>query len=266
MVRIAILGAAGRMGRTLIRCAAGLPNVRVTAAVDVAGCPAAGQDSGLLAGVGANGVPVSVDLAAACAIADVAIDFTFHSAVPVNAGVAAARGVALVIGTTGLDAQETAGVHDAAKRIPILWAPNMSLGVNLLFALTQKAAAVLDTTYDIEIVETHHRHKKDAPSGTALRLAERAAAGRGVDLNTVANFGRQGLVGERPVGQIAMHSVRVGDVVGDHTVTFGTDGERIELSHRASSRDVFAKGALHAAQWVAGRAAGLYDMQDVLGL
>jgi 4-hydroxy-tetrahydrodipicolinate reductase len=172
----------------------------------------------------------------------------------------------MVIGTTGLDAAETRAVHEAARKIPIVWAPNMSLGVNLLFALVEQTSRTLGMDYDIEIIETHHRRKKDAPSGTALRLGEKAAQGRGQSLESAVTHGRCGITGDRPRGQIGMHAMRAGDAIGDHTVLFATDGERLELSHRATNRDAFAAGALRAAVWVAGRTPGLYDMKDVLGL
>jgi len=199
-------------------------------------------------------------------VAAVLVDFSFHTNVPVTAQAAAAAGRALVLGTTGLTPSEEQAIRAAAGVIPVVWAPNMSLGVNVLFALVKQAAATLGLDYDVEIDETHHRFKKDAPSGTALRLAERIAEGRNQSLGDVACYGRKGISGERPKGEIAIHALRMGDVVGDHTVTFGVAGERVELTHKASSRDAFAMGALRAAQWAAGRKPGLYDMSDVLGL
>jgi 4-hydroxy-tetrahydrodipicolinate reductase len=175
-------------------------------------------------------------------------------------------GKAFILGTTGLTDEEAASVHAAAESIPIVWAPNMSLGMNMLFAMVKQAAAGLSESYDIEIVEAHHRHKQDAPSGTALGLAENAAAGRGVSLDDVADYGRHGMTGERVPGRIGIHAIRAGDIVGDHSVIFAAEGERLELTHRASSRSIFAVGAVKAALWAAGKPAGLYDMQDVLGL
>lgn len=265
MTTVAILGAAGRMGGALIRCAGRVEGVEAIAAIEAQGHPGIGQDAGTLAGVEPIGIAVSSDSSAAAA-ADVLIDFSFHTAAAGNATLAADAGKALVIGTTGLTEEELAVVRTAAERIPVVRAPSMSLGVNLLFAMTEKVAAMLDADYDIEIVETHHRHKKDAPSGTALRLAEKAAAGRGETLQDVACYGREGEVGERPRGQIGIHAVRAGDVVGEHTVIFAAEGERLELSCRASSRDSYAMGSLRAALWAHGRSAGLYDMQNVLGL
>lgn len=262
---IAIMGAAGRMGQALIRGALQFPDLRVAAALERAEHPAAGRDAGVVAGVSPLCVNVATDLEAICA-AEVLIDFTDHTAVPQHAEAAVRHGKGMVIGTTGLNAEETAAVHAAAKQIPIVWAPNMSLGVNLLFELVQQAARALGLDYDAEIVETHHRHKRDAPSGTALHLAKGVALGRGQDLKQVACYGREGITGERPRGEIGIHAVRAGGVVGDHIVSFSSEAEVVELSHRAMSRDTFALGALRAARWVAGRTPGLYGMKDVLGL
>lgn len=242
-MKVAILGAAGRMGRMLCALAEVNPELELVARVDVAD----GFDTAWPDGT------------------EAVVDFTFHTAVPANVEKAAAAGVAYVIGTTGLSADEQARVDACAQKIPIVQAANYSLGVNLLLALVRKAAAVLGTDYDIEVVEMHHRHKKDAPSGTALMLARAAAAGRQVELDDVACYGRHGIVGERPEGQIALHALRGGSVVGDHTVMFAGDVERVEITHKAQGREAFAAGALRAAQWAAGRAPGRYDMRDVLG-
>lgn len=266
MINVCILGAAGRMGQALVRGCRGLDGLALAAAVERADCPWVGKDAGLAAGIGETGVRIGAEPRAAVAAADVAIDFTFHTAAPGNAALCAELGKAIVIGTTGLDAAETEGVRKAAARVPVVWAPNYSLGINLLFILVRRAAQTLGPDYDIEIVETHHHFKKDAPSGTALGLAKAAAAGRGQDLEKTAVFGRHGMTGERPKGEIGIHAVRGGDVAGDHTVLFAADGERIELTHKASGRDALARGALLAARWVAGRKPALYDMQDVLGL
>jgi len=266
MTKLAIIGAAGRMGQALVHCAPRFKELSLVAAVDRPDCPLLGRDSGTSAGAAETGVLMTADLAAAVRAADVLVDFSFHTVVPATAQAAAAAGRALVLGTTGLTTAEEQSVRAAAAVIPVVWAPNMSLGVNVLFALVKQAAAALGLDYDVEIIETHHRFKKDAPSGTALRLAERVAEGRGQSFRDVACFGRKGISGDRPKGQIAIHALRMGDVVGDHTVTFGVAGERVELAHKASSRDALAVGALRAAQWVAGRKPGLYDMADVLGL
>jgi 4-hydroxy-tetrahydrodipicolinate reductase len=197
--------------------------------------------------------------------ADAVIDFTFHTCVTANFANAAASRQAVVLGTTGLTDAEKQCVADAAEDIPIVWAPNMSLGVNLLLELVRRSAAVLGADYDAEIVEMHHRLKKDAPSGTALGLAEALAAGRGVSLSDVACYGREGITGERPRGEIGIHALRGGSVVGDHTVMFVADEERVEITHKATSREAFATGALRAALWLQGRAPGIYTMRHVLG-
>jgi 4-hydroxy-tetrahydrodipicolinate reductase len=264
MTKIAIIGAAGRMGQALVRCSHQGKDLQLVGAVEQAGCPLAGKDAGLVAGVGEIGLKIGTDLAAAVQAAEAVIDFSFHEAVPQTVRIAAQFGKAVVIGATGLNADERAAVERAAKSVPVVWAPNMSLGVNLLFALVEQAAATLGLDYDVEITEAHHRYKKDAPSGTALRLGEKVAAGRGQNFKDVAVYGREGLSGERPRGQIGIHALRAADIIGDHTVLFATEGERVEISHRATSRDAFAKGALRAAAWVVGRKPGFYDMQDVL--
>ncbi|MBR4653328.1 MAG: 4-hydroxy-tetrahydrodipicolinate reductase [Kiritimatiellae bacterium] len=242
-MKIAIVGAAGRMGRMLCSLAEADPALEVVARVDVAD----GFDRAWPAGT------------------EAVIDFSFHSAVPGFVARAAAEGIAYVIGTTGLSADEQQAVDAAAQRIPVVQSGNYSLGVNLLLNLVETAARTLGAGYDIEVVEMHHRHKKDAPSGTALMLAKAAAAGCGEDLDKVSVFGRKGMVGERPEGEIAIHALRGGSVVGDHTVMFAGDVERVEITHKAQSREAFAAGALKAAQWAAGRNPGIYTMRDVLG-
>ena len=242
-MKVAILGAAGRMGRMLVKLAEADANLEVVAKVDVVD----GYDTTWPAGT------------------EAVVDFSFHAAVAPNVEKAAAEGVAYVIGTTGLTAEEQARVDACIGKIPLVQAANYSLGVNLLLALVRQAAAVLGPQYDIEVVEMHHKHKKDAPSGTALMLANAAAEGRAVKLDDVACYGRRGLVGERPEGEIALHALRGGSVVGDHTVMFAGDLERVEITHKAQSREAFAAGALRAALWAAGRKPGKYDMRDVLG-
>jgi len=264
MTSIAVIGAGGRMGQAIVRYAAQEADATVVAAIEQAGHETIGRDMGEVAGIDAIGVAITDQLDAISA-ADAVIDFTFHTAAPEHVRAAQDAGKAFVLGTTGLTDEEAAAVHAAAKTIPVVWAPNMSLGMNMLFAMVKQAAAGLNDAYDIEIVEAHHRHKQDAPSGTALGLAENAAAGRGVDLDDVADYGRHGMTGERTAGRIGIHAIRAGDIVGDHTVIFATEGERLELTHRASTRDTFAGGAVKAALWAPGRPAGLYNMQDVLG-
>ena len=266
MTKIAIVGAAGRMGQALVRCSRTMSGLQVVAAVEHASNPAQGKDAGLLAGCEECGIRISHDLAAAVKAADVLIDFSFHENVPVTVKLAMEQKKAVVIGTTGLNPEERVVVDQATRVIPIVSAPNMSLGVNLLFALVEKAGKALGLDYDVEITEAHHRYKKDAPSGTALKLGEKVAQGRSQNFRDVAVFGREGLSSERPKGEIGIHALRAADIIGDHTVLFATEGERVEISHRATSRDAFAKGALHAAAWLPGQKPGLYDMQDVLGL
>ncbi len=264
-VRIGVMGAGGRMGRAIVRCSRSMDGLAVSAAVDRPGHPDLGQDVGVLAGGAPTGTQL-VDTSAALAPVDAVIDFSSPDALAGTLAALAGGRAALVVGITGLQDAHTAALREAAASRAVVWAPNMSLGMNLLFALVRRAAAALDSAYDIEIIEAHHRHKKDAPSGTALRLAECAADGRGVDLRTHADYGRQGLTGERPAGRIGIHAVRGGDIVGDHSVLFAAEGEIVELAHRATNRDTFAMGALTAARWAAAREPGLYGMADVLGI
>ncbi len=243
MTRLIINGSKGRMGQALIACAARIPGLQVIATVDQGD-----------------------DLLVILPQADAVIDFSFHDA---TAGVAAAcaeAGKALVIGTTGHSEAEKAAIRAHAPKVPMVWASNYSTGVNTLFWLTRKAAEILGPSFDLEVVEMHHRLKKDAPSGTATTLLEILGEVRKVQLAEALRHGRHGIVGERTDSEIGIHAIRGGDVVGDHTVIFAANGERVELTHKASSRDTFANGALRAAQWVVGRAPGIYDMQNVLGL
>ena len=267
---ILLLGAAGRMGQAITRLLAGgtFPGLALAAAVDRPDAPLLGQDAGSAAGARPLGVPLSADLEAALATRpDLTIDFTSRSATAAAAPRLAAAGVPWIVGTTGLEEPEKAAIAAAARSIPVVLSANMSVGVNLLYALVEQAARALQGRgYDCEIIERHHRRKKDAPSGTALFLGEAAAAGYGWPLRDVAIDGRSGLPGERPEREIGFHAVRGGDIVGDHTVLFAADGECLELSHRATSRDTLAIGALRAAAWLPGRAPGLYSMRDVLGL
>ena len=268
--KVLIVGAGGRMGLAMARLIAqrAVPGLELVAAVDRAGAPLVGQDAGVAAGVPALGVVLGADLAAGLAARpDVAVDFSSPSATAATAAQVAAAGVPWVVGTTGLGAAEQAAVAQAARKIPVVLSANMSLGVNLLYAIVEQAARTLaGLRYDCEIIERHHRRKKDAPSGTALYLGEAAAQGFGWNLKDVAVDGRTGIPGERPEKEIGFHAVRGGDIVGDHTVLFAADGECIELSHRATSRDTLALGALRAAAWLPGRAPALYGMRDVLGL
>jgi 4-hydroxy-tetrahydrodipicolinate reductase len=266
MIKVAIIGAAGRMGQALTRCTKMMPQLQLVAAVEATSSPLCGKDIGLIAGIGENGILITSDIVAAVKAADVLIDFSFHENVPVTLKHAVEHKKAVVIGTTGLNPEERAAVDQAAKVIPLVSAPNMSLGVNLLFALVEQAGKALGLDYDVEITEAHHRYKKDAPSGTALRLGEKVAHGRKQNFRDVVIYGREGLGAERPRGQIGIHALRAADIIGDHTVLFATEGERVEISHRVTSRDALAKGALHAVSWLVSQKPGLYDMQDVLGL
>jgi 4-hydroxy-tetrahydrodipicolinate reductase len=266
VIKIGIAGCGGRMGRTLLAEVLATDGVTLAGGAERAGDAAVGRDLGELAGRAAIGVKATDDSRALFAAVDVVIDFTAPSATAAHARIADQARKAMVIGTTGLDTFETRAIEEAARNIPIVWAPNMSIGVNVLLSMVERAARTLDPSYDIEIVEMHHRHKVDAPSGTALALGRAAAAGRQVKLDDVWRKTRDGQTGARPRGEIGFATLRGGDVVGDHTVIFAADGERIEFGHKASSRQVFAKGAVRAAAWVAGKAPGLYAMRDVLGL
>jgi 4-hydroxy-tetrahydrodipicolinate reductase len=265
-LRVAILGSTGRMGGALLRAIDEISGARLVGATASANSRWLGQDACAPSGGPSRNVRVDADVIAAIAGANVAIDFALPEATRTNLQACLARSCPLVIGTTGYGVDTRAEIERAAARIPIVVAANMSLGVNLLLGLTRLAAKALDASYDIEIFEAHHRNKKDAPSGTALALGEAAAAGRGVELAKAGVFERHGTTGPREPGTIGFSVFRGGDVVGDHTVTFAGIGERIELTHRASDRMTFARGALSAAQWIVGRSPGLYSMQDVLGL
>ena len=254
------------MGRMLIQEILFTPGTKLSGGTEKAGSSVVGQDLGTFVGARPAGVAATTDAPALFGASDVIIDFTSPAITMVNAELAAATGKALVIGTTGLDDVARAAIALAAKKTVIVQAPNMSVGVNALLALTERLAKTLSDDYDIEIVEMHHSAKVDAPSGTALGLGEAAAKGRGKKLDDVARRARDGQVGARPKGEIGFATLRGGDVVGDHTVIFATQGERVELTHKASSRDIFAKGAVRAALWCKGRAPGLYSMRDVLGL
>ncbi|MDP1863536.1 MAG: 4-hydroxy-tetrahydrodipicolinate reductase [Thiobacillus sp.] len=264
-VRIALAGVSGRMGRTLLESVAADEGCILHAAIDRAGSPLLGQDAGAAWGA-ASGVHVSDQPSTALQAAQALIDFTRPEATFGYLDACVAAGVPLVIGTTGFDDDGKARIAAAAQRIPIVFAPNMSVGVNLLMKLAELAAVVLDDGYDIEIIEAHHRHKVDAPSGTALGLGQAVANAVHRDLASCAVYGREGVTGERDPQTIGFSTVRGGDIVGDHTLLFAGIGERIELTHKASSRATFAQGALRAAKWLQGQAPGLYDMRDVLNL
>jgi 4-hydroxy-tetrahydrodipicolinate reductase len=265
MIRVAVTGAAGRMGRTLIQAAHEAEGVVLGAAFERSDSSLLGADAGELAGVGRLGVAVTGDVAAAADHFDTLIDFSVPAATLASARICAARGRALVIGTTGFDEQGLAQIRAAAEHVPVLMAPNMSVGVNVVFKLVELAARALGDAVDIEIVEAHHRHKIDAPSGTAVRMGEIIAEALGRDLAKVGVYARQGTTGARARDAIGFATVRAGDIVGEHTVLYAGNGERIEITHRAESRMNFAQGALRAVRFLHGRPPGLYDMQDVLG-
>ena len=266
MVRIAVTGAAGRMGRALIQAVAEAEGAELAAAFARPGSGAVGRDAGELAGLGALGVTVGDDPAAAAESFDVLIDFTLPEATAAHLALCREAGKRLVIGTTGLDEPQKQAIREAGADIGIVFAPNMSVGVNLCLKLLETAARVLGDGVDVEIVEAHHRHKVDAPSGTALAMGEAVARTLGRDLQECAVYGRHGRTGERDRRTIGFSTIRAGDIVGEHTVMFAGTGERVEITHKASSRMTFATGAVRAALWLMDRPAGVYDMQDVLGL
>ncbi len=265
-VALVVAGAAGRMGTRIVALARETPEVRVVAALEAAGHRALGADAGELAGIGPAGVVLGSDAAAAITADRVLVEFSIPEASLEHLRLVAAAGARAVIGTTGFSAAQRAEIATLARRAAIMQAPNMSVAVTLAFKLLPIMARALGDDYDVEITETHHRFKKDAPSGTAVRMAELVAEALGRDLDQVGVYGRQGLPGERTGQEIGVMSLRSGDVVGEHTVSFGSLGERLELTHRAHSRDTFARGALRAARWIVGQPPGLYSMADVLGL
>jgi len=265
-MKIAVMGAAGRMGRELVRAITADPACALSGGTEAPGSPNLGRDLGELAGLGANGVPVTADPLELIARSDAIIDFTSPKATVELAGLAANARIVHVIGTTGLDAAADAAIAAAARHATVVRSGNMSLGVNLAAALTERIAGILDADWDIEIVEMHHRHKVDAPSGTALMLGKAAAKGRGVELSTASVRVRDGHTGPRRRGDIGFATLRGGSVVGDHTVIFAGEGEEISIRHHAADRGIFARGAVKAALWGRGRGPGLFSMTDVLGL
>ncbi|WP_020654036.1 4-hydroxy-tetrahydrodipicolinate reductase [Massilia niastensis] len=264
-LKIAVAGASGRMGRMLIEAIQAAPDAELAGALDVAGSPFIGSDAGAFSGQ-LTGVIIQSDLAAALARADVLIDFTRPEGSLHHLEYCAANGKQMVIGTTGFDDAGKAAIRAAAEKVGVVFAPNMSVGVNVTLKLLEMAARSFSEGYDIEIIEAHHRHKVDAPSGTALKMGEVIADALGRDLKECAVYGREGVTGERDPSTIGFATVRGGDIVGDHTVLFAGIGERIEITHKSSSRVTYAHGSLRAARFLAGKASGLYDMQDVIGL
>ena len=266
MIRIAVTGAAGRMGGRIIAAIKEADGMELAGACEQPGHAMIGQDAGLIAGCGESGVLIRARLEEALTNADVLIDFTFPEVTLANMAVCAKLGKMIVIGSTGFTPEQRRQAETFAAQIPVVLAPNMSVGVNACFKLLKEAARILGDGFDVEIVELHHNKKKDSPSGTAVRMGEVVAEALGRDYNKVANYHREGMCGERTKEEIGMQTVRGGDIVGEHTVYFIGMGERIEISHRAMSRDMFARGAVRAAGWLAGKKPGMYDMQDVLGL
>ncbi len=265
MTKTTIIGAAGKMGKMIVTACGKDPQIKIAGATEKAGSPFIGRDIGETAGIEKSGTFISDSLEKAASDCDVVIDFTFPEATMENLKVCEKLGKKMVIGSTGLKPEHYESIKAASKKIAIVQSPNMSVGVNLMFRLVADIAKVLND-YDIEIIEAHHHFKKDAPSGTALKIAEVIAESLGRDLNKVGNYGRKGITGERPKDEIGIHTVRAGDIVGDHTVLFCTDGERIELKHQAHSRMTFVMGAIKAAKFLMDHPTGLFTMKEVLGL
>lgn len=266
MTRVAITGAAGRMGKTLIQAVAEASGLQFAAAIERPESSLIGVDAGELAGIGKQGVMVVGSLAEVVDDFDVLIDFTSIESTLANLAFCVSNQKKIVIGTTGLNDDQKAQVQAAGDKTAVVFAPNMSVGVNLCFKLLSLAAEILGDDYDVEVIEAHHRHKVDSPSGTALRMGEVVADALGRDLSECAVYGREGHCGPRTQKEIGFETIRAGDVVGDHTVLFATEGERVEITHKASSRMTFAKGAARAANWLQDKSVGLFDMLDVLGL
>jgi len=266
MIKAIVTGGAGRMGGRIISLISGTDGIEVVGAVERKGHPLTGEDVGEHLGLGKTGVIIEDDLSKCIDEGDVVIDFTHHDIVPNHLRIAAEKNKAMVIGTTGLTADEIGLVKDLAKKTRCVMAPNMSVGVNVMFKVLDYVAGILGDDFDVEIVEAHHNLKKDAPSGTAVKMAQIIADRLGRDLDKYGIYGRKGMIGERTKEEIGIQTVRAGDIVGEHTVIFGGIGERLEFIHRAHSRDNFAKGAIRAAKWIVNQGNGFYDMQDVLGL
>lgn len=266
MIRVIITGAAGRMGMRLVALTVGTTGMQLSGAVEAKGHPAFGKDAGEVAQIGQVNISITDDLSTCLPQGDVVIDFTAPSSCLNNLRHVAKSAKAIVIGTTGFSDQELAELHALARKIPCVFSPNMSVGINVLLSTVGKIARSLGEQYNIEVIEAHHNKKKDAPSGTALKLAEALAEGMDWDLKEVGVYARHGLTGERKTREIGMQTIRAGDIVGDHTILLGGPGERIEITHRAHTRDTFAQGAIRAAAWVAHQPPGLYSMANVLGL
>ncbi|TFG78183.1 MAG: 4-hydroxy-tetrahydrodipicolinate reductase [Thermodesulfobacteriales bacterium] len=266
MIKVSIMGVAGRMGRSIFHLLNAENDIQIVGATEIGNHPEMGNDIGLVSGEAEIGVTLTSRIEDASSDADVIVDFTAPSSTLNNARYASSNGKAMVIGTTGFSEEEKNELSKLAENFPCVFSPNMSIGVNVMFEATKKLAEILGDDFDIEIIEAHHKHKVDAPSGTALRLGEAAAQGLARDFNSVARFERHGAIGERKEKEIGMQTIRAGDIVGEHTVMFCGAGERIELTHRAMSRDNFAKGVVRAVKWVPGKQAGMYTMKEVLGI
>jgi 4-hydroxy-tetrahydrodipicolinate reductase len=266
MTKVIVAGAAGRMGSRLVALLKDSPSLALVGALEGKGHHALGQDAGEASGAGKIGVTITDDLPGLLTAGEVVIDFSAPEATLGHLRAVAERRRAMVIGTTGFNAAELEELTALARQVPCVLSPNMSVGVNLIYKVISEMARTLGDDYDIEVIEAHHRLKKDAPSGTALKIAEVLARAVNRDLNQVGVYARKGMIGERKKQEIGIQTIRAGDIVGDHTILFGGMGERIEVTHRASSRDTFARGALRAARWIATQPPGLYDMMDVLNL
>jgi len=266
MIRVAVTGVAGRMGGRILSLLRHEDGIEIVGATEAEGNPALGKDAGIVAGVGEINLFVSDKIEKAATGADAIVDFSTPLATLKNAEYASMTGKAMIIGTTGFKQEEQKRIRELALRFPCVISPNMSIGVNVMFEIAKKLAGFLGDEFDVEIVEAHHKHKVDSPSGTALRLGEEVAGALGRDFKAVARFERHGQIGERKKGEIGIQSIRGGDVVGEHTAIFFGQGERIELTHKASNRDNFARGAIRAVKWVVGKPPGVYSMKDVLGI
>jgi 4-hydroxy-tetrahydrodipicolinate reductase len=264
-IAIGIVGCAGRMGRMLLKEVLATDGYVLSGGTEPPG-QAVGKDLGVLVGGDKLGVTVTEDAVALFSTSDAVIDFTVPAATRIHAEAAAQTGTAYVVGTTGLSDEDQEGINEAAQKAPVVQAANFSIGVNLLFALTKQVAATLDTDYDVDILEMHHRHKVDAPSGTAIELGKAVASGRNILFEDVARYSREGQTGARPTGEIGFAALRGGGVIGDHTVLFANEVERLELTHKAGSREIYAGGAVRSALWLQDKKPGLYGMVDVLGL
>lgn len=264
MIKVGVVGIGGRMGSLICKGVINAPDMTLTGALEKDGHPSIGKDAGVVLGIGHQGVSITSDCSLSFGNASVIIDFSIPEASIAHLGFAAKTGKAMVIGTTGFSNDERTIIENLAAKTPVVMSPNMSIGVNVMFKMAGLLAKFLDNSYDVEIVEAHHRYKKDAPSGTAKGLAIEVAKARGIDLDRYVRYERYGIIGERPADEIGIQTIRAGDIVGEHTLIFAGSGERLELAHKTSSRKNFALGALRAARWIANEKPGLYTMADVL--